>query len=137
MSKETPEAWMFGDGTEEMGNELGALVVNGLKTGTCSAEPLFALEGEDLPKVGQYDIVLDGRNQPLAIIQLTKIDIIPMNQVSEEFARSEGEGDLSYDYWYREHERVFTKFLKEYNLEFTPELPLVCQTFKVLDIYNS
>ncbi|GAA0437671.1 ASCH domain-containing protein [Virgibacillus salarius] len=131
-----PEAWMFGDGTKEMGDELGSLVVNGIKTGTCAAHCVYELEGEEIPKVGQYGIVLDGDNNPLAIIKYTKIDFIKMNEVSSDFARSEGEGDLSYDYWYREHVKFFTWELSQYGLTFTPDLLLVCQTFKVMDVYK-
>lgn len=131
-----PDYWMFGDGSETMGDELGELVIRGLKTGTCSAQCTYELENEPIQQVGQYDIVLDGSNQPLAIIQYTKIEILPMNEVSEEFAISEGEGDLTYDYWYREHEKFFRWELEQYGLTFTPEMLLVCQNFKVVDIYS-
>ncbi len=130
-----PDAWMFGDGSKEMGDELGSLVVNGIKTGTCAAHRVYEFEGEEIPKVDQYDIVLDGENNPLAIIKYTKIDFVKMNDVTSDFARSEGEGDLSYDYWYRGHEKFFTWELNQHGLTFTPDLLLVCQTFKVMD-YN-
>lgn len=132
----TPDSWMFGDGTERMGNELGSLVVEGVKTGTCSSLQVYELEQESYPEVGQYDIVLDGKNRPLAIIQYTNIEIIPMNKVTEEFAKSEGEGDLSYSYWYAEHEKFFTWELGLYGLSFSPDMLLVCQNFKVVDIYE-
>lgn len=132
---EVPEAWMFGDGTEAMGDEMGELVVKGIKTGTCSAECVYPLENELPPQAGQYDIVLDGRNEPLAIIKYTNVEVLPMNEVSEAFARSEGEGDLSYDYWYKGHETFFTWELGLYGLIFTPELRVVCQTFEVVDVY--
>uniref|UniRef100_UPI00403FB22B ASCH domain-containing protein n=1 Tax=Candidatus Enterococcus willemsii TaxID=1857215 RepID=UPI00403FB22B len=131
-----PDYWMFGDGSEAMGNKLGELVIRGIKTGTCAAHCTYELENEPIQQVGQYDIVLDGSNQPLAIIQYTKIEILPMNEVSEEFAISEGEGDLTYDYWYREHEKFFRWELEQYGLAFTPEMLLVCQSFKVVDVYS-
>ncbi|WP_025784642.1 ASCH domain-containing protein [Sporosarcina sp. D27] len=134
LSMSAPEAWMFGDGSKEMGDELGSLVVSGMKTGTCAAHCIYELEGEEIPKEGQYDIVLDGDNNPLAIIKYTKIDFVKMNEVTRDFARSEGEGDLSYDYWYREHVKFFTWELSQHGLTFTPELLLVCQTFKVVEV---
>lgn len=129
-----PEAWMFGDGSKEMGDELGNLVASGMKTGTCAAHCIYELEGEEIPKEGQYDIVLDGDNNPLAIIKYTKIDFVKMNEVTRDFARSEGEGDLSYDYWYREHVKFFTWELSQHGLTFTPDLLLVCQTFEVVTV---
>lgn len=134
LNMSVPEAWMFGDGSKEMGDELGSLVVSGMKTGTCAAHCIYELEDEEIPKEGQYDIVLDGDNNPLAIIKYTKIDFVKMNEVTRDFARSEGEGDLSYDYWYREHVKFFTWELSQHGLTFTPDLLLVCQTFKVVAV---
>mgnify|MGYP000757473793 FL=1 len=91
-----PDVWMFGDGSSEMGNRLGQLVVSGRKTATCSSLDIYKMEEEQLPKAGQYDIILDGQSQPLAIIRTTKVEIMPMNKVSESFAQAEGEGAVSY-----------------------------------------
>lgn len=136
LTMNVPDAWMFGDGSKEMGDELGGLVVKGIKTGTCAAHCIFEYEGEVIPKVGQFDIVLDGENNPLAIIKYTKIDFVKMNEVTNDFASSEGEGDLSYDYWYRGHVKFFSWELNQFGLTFTPDLLLVCQTFKVMDTYK-
>lgn len=134
LSSNLPEAWMFGDGSEAMGNELAELVVQGVKRATCSAKCLHDIENEDVPVEGQYNIILNGKNQPACIIQYTQINIIPMNEVTEEFAVLEGEGDLSYKYWFDEHERFFRKELSSFNLAFSFDIDLVCQEFKVVDI---
>lgn len=134
LSLVVPDSWMFGDGTKEMGNKLSSLVIQGVKTGTCGAKCIYDLENEKIPEVGQYDIVLDGTNIPIAIIQYTKIELVPMNNVSKEFARSEGEGDLSYDYWYKGHKAFFSWELSQYDLNYADELLLVCQTFKVVNM---
>lgn len=134
LSQSQPEAWMFGDGSEAMGNDLGELVVQGVKRATCSAKCLHDIDGEDLPAVGQYGIILNGKSEPLCIIQFTKVSITPMNEVTEAFAALEGEGDLSYEYWYNEHERFFRKELSSYNLDFSFDMDLVCQEFKVVDV---
>lgn len=131
----TPDAWMFGDGSKEMGDTLGALVVDGIKTGTCAAHCIYELEGEKLQQVGQFDIILDGDENPLAIIQYTNIELVKMKNVTPAFAKSEGEGDLSYDYWYDAHVQFFIWELGLYDLTFTPDIVLVCQTFEVVDIY--
>lgn len=126
---------MFGDGSKEMGDTLGALVVDGIKTGICAAHCIYELEGEKLQQIGQFDIVLDGDENPLAIIQYTNIELVKMKNVTPAFAKSEGEGDLSYDYWYDAHVQFFTWELGLYDLTFTPDIVLVCQTFEVVDIY--
>ncbi|MFD0589217.1 ASCH domain-containing protein [Paenibacillus sp. GCM10027627] len=129
-------AWMFGDGSKEMGDELAKLVVDGIKTATCSAHCAYEFENEELPKQGQYDIILDGSNYPVAIIQYTNVELCKMNEVTADFAKKEGEGDLSYTYWYEEHVKFFTWELGLYNLTFSDDLMLVCQTFRVVDIYQ-
>lgn len=129
-----PKAWKFGDGTKEMGNELAELVVKGRKKATCSAKCIHDIKNEAIPVEGQYNIVLNGENEPVCIIQYTKVSITPMNQVTEEFAALEGEDDLSYKYWYNEHERFFRKELGLLNIDFTSDIELVCQEFKVVDI---
>ncbi|WP_421673630.1 ASCH domain-containing protein [Staphylococcus gallinarum] len=128
-----PDAWMFGDGSETMGDELAELVVSGVKRATCSAKCIHDIEGEELPVEGQYSIILNGKNEPVCIIQFTKINILPMNEVTQTFATLEGEGDLSYKYWFEEHEKFFRKELSSYNLNFSYDIDLVCQEFKVVD----
>ncbi len=49
-----------------------------------------------LPSVGDYSIILSSEDVPLAIIQTVKVEVLPMNEVSEEFAIAEGEGDRTY-----------------------------------------
>lgn len=127
-----PDAWMFGDGTKAMGDELSSLVVSGIKTATCSAYELYALEGEKLPTVGLLDIVLNGDNEPVAIIETTKVEVKKMCEVTPEFSRAEGEGDRTHSYWYKVHEQFFTTLLQKENRSFSPEMLLVCQNFKIV-----
>ncbi|WP_425487920.1 ASCH domain-containing protein [Listeria rustica] len=128
-----PDAWAFGYGAE-MADRLGALVVDGVKTASCAAHCVHEIEGERIPEVGEYNIVLDGKNEPLVIIRYTEVELVKMNEVSQDFARSEGEGDLSYEYWYDAHVRFFTSELEQFGLTFTPDLLLVCQRFEVVHI---
>ncbi|OLP64889.1 hypothetical protein BACPU_22100 [Bacillus pumilus] len=121
-------AWAFGANPDH----LLDLVLQRKKTATCSGHILYEKEQEPLPKVGQYSIILDSHDVPKAIIQITHVDIIPMNQVSESFARAEGEGDLTYDYWYRVHKEFFTEALKPYGLAFKNDMLLVCERFKLI-----
>ena len=51
-----------------------------------------------------------------------------MNEVTEEFAKAEGLD--SYQNWWDAHEKFFTDALKEYTLEFLPEMLVVCERFR-------
>lgn len=124
------EAFQFGASS----GWLASLVVEGKKTATTSGYVFYELESEELPKKGDYSIVLDENNQPVAVIQIQSVDVLPMNEVSEEFALAEGEGD--YDFWWRAHEEFFTNELKPYGKTFSPDLMVVCERFVNLSLKN-
>lgn len=107
---------------------LADLVVEGKKTATTSGYVFYELEKEALPQAGEYYIVLNGVEEPVAVIQIQSVEVMPMNEVTEEFALSEGEGD--YRFWWDVHEKFFTELLKEYDKEFSPNMLVVCERFK-------
>ncbi|MCM2677217.1 ASCH domain-containing protein [Alkalicoccobacillus plakortidis] len=93
-SPNTYTAWSFGDSVE-MANILLELVLSGRKTATSCNYTLAQQQGEELPEVGQMNIVLDGHGEAKGIIRTTHIEVVPFHKVTERFARLEGEGDLS------------------------------------------
>jgi uncharacterized protein YhfF len=123
------EAW--GDGPE-MADELGVLIAAGTKTGTCSALWEWEAEGEPLPDAGTVTVVVDGRGEPLCIVETTEVTIRKYNEVDADFARAEGEGDLSLAYWQEAHRRFFSRSLPKIGLEFSEEMPLVCEGFQLI-----
>ena len=118
------EAFQFGASA----NWLAQLVVEGKKTATTSGYVFYELEKEEIPKIGEYAIVLNAQDEPVAVIQNQSIEVVPMNEVTEEFALAEGEGD--YSYWWNAHEKFFTNELNGHNLEFSPNMLVVCERFK-------
>ena len=127
----TPGAEGWGDGPA-MADELGALIVQGIKTATCSALWEWEAEGNPPPKVGYLTIALDGRGEPLCIVETTEISIHNYNEVDADFAREEGEGDLSLNYWREAHKNYFSRVLPKIGREFSEEMPLVCERFRVI-----
>jgi len=59
-----------------------------------------------------------------------------MNEVAEEFAIAEGEGDRTYKYWWEAHEKFFRNELKAIGRVFSEDMLLVCERFKVVDVKN-
>jgi len=123
---EKVEAFQFGAEADW----LADLVVEGKKTATCSAHVLYEIENEPLPHVGEYNIVLDAKEEPVAIIRVTEVSIMPMNEVPVEFALAEGEGD--YEFWWNAHENFFKSELGKVNLEYSESMPLVCERFETI-----
>jgi uncharacterized protein YhfF len=123
------EGW--GD-SPEMADELGALISSGTKTATCSALWEYEAEGEALPEVGTKTVVLDGKGEPLCIIETTEVEMRPFDGVDERFAYEEGEGDRSLTYWREAHWRFFSRTLPKIGKAPTLDMPLVCERFRVI-----
>ncbi len=123
-------AWQFGASPDE----LAQLVIDGTKTATCSAHIHYELEKEPVPAAGDYSIILDSRDRPVAMIKTVEVTLTPMNEVTEAFAAAEGEGDRSYAYWWRVHEAFFSKEMKTIGQEFTEDMLLVCERFELVDV---
>lgn len=121
----------FGD-SPEMADELLAPVLAGIKTATCSAVWEWEHDGEAIPYVGMLSVILDGKNEPACIIETTEVTIKKYNEVDPQFASDEGEGDRSLTYWRKAHEGFFTRTLPRIGKEFSEDMPLVCERFKVV-----
>lgn len=121
----------FGD-NPALADELATLVLSGVKTGTCSALWEWEAEGNPMPEVGLISITLNGTGDPICILETTEVTIRRYNEVDEDFARAEGEGDLSLAYWREAHKRFFSRVLAKIGREFSEDMPVVCERFKVL-----
>ena len=106
------------------------MVLKGSKTATASAYDLYAVDNEPLPQEGTFDIILDGQDQAVCIVEITRVSVQPFNQVSAQHAYKEGEGDKSLAYWRQVHEDFFTDCLGEAGLTFTPESKVVLEEFR-------
>lgn len=122
------EAWSYGDAPDE----LLALTLSGRKRATASALPLYAIDGEAVPKAGDYSVLLDSRGQAACVLRTTSVRIVPFIEVSAAFAALEGEGDLSLTYWRSVHEAFFRRAMAGAGLVFTQDMPVVCEEFEVV-----
>lgn len=122
------EAWAYGDDPDA----LAELTRVGVKTATASAGVWYEDGSEPLPRTGEYSVILDSREEAVCVIRTTRVCTVPFNEVSEEQAYREGEGDRSLSYWRRVHEDFFRKELAEAGIEFSPEMPVVCEEFEVV-----
>lgn len=98
----------------------------------CSKNWEFDAEGESPPEPGALTIVLDGKGQPLCIVETTEVSVRSFNEVDAQFAYEEDEGDRSLAYWRDAHRRFFTRYLSKIGREFSEEMPLVCERFRMI-----
>ncbi|SDU78843.1 ASCH domain-containing protein [Arcanobacterium phocae] len=125
-----PPAFAFGDGTRELASQLAHLVVSGVKTATSSYAPVYDVNDEAYPRVGDLAILLDGDAHPVALLRNRKVEIIPFNEISDDIAQAEGEGPLTQ--WLAEHTRIFTTDAHDLGLEFNENASVIVEYFDVM-----
>lgn len=122
------EAFFFGD-SEELANELAALVLQGTKRATAAALWSYEAEGQRPPQPGDLSIVTDWAGQPLCVIETQAVEVVPFREVTAEFAATEGEGDGSLAFWQRAHREFFSRECAAADREFTESMLVVCERF--------
>lgn len=125
------DAWSFGD-NPEMADELMKLVLAGKKTGTTTLAIELEREGEKMPRVGDYNIILDGKGKPAGIIRTTSVVVKPFNEVKEAFAYSEGENDRTLKSWRREHWKLWTRVGQKLGFAMKEDLLVICENFELV-----
>ncbi|HEX7352651.1 ASCH domain-containing protein [Brachybacterium sp.] len=125
---EPPEAWPFG-ATAAQADGLLQLVLEGVKTATASALGDYEADGEEVPRVGDLAIILDGAGAPRAVLEVTAVTVVPFDEVTAEHARDEGEDDRSLESWRRLHEEFWTEHSAT---GFAPDMSVVCERFRLV-----
>ena len=112
-------------------DQLTALVLSGKKTAFFTSFATYAIDQEPLPVSGELYIVVDRANNPVCVIEITSVTVLPFNEITWDMAALEGE-DENLAQW---KERK-TEYLQEegdiLGFEFKPDLKLVFQTFQVI-----
>lgn len=124
-------AWHFCN-DEKNANKLANLVSNGTKKATTSLYYSYQLEKEPLPVVGQHNIILNWDGIAQCIIRSINIELVPFNEVTEAFAKAEGEGDQSLNYWKKVHKTAFENELMTVEKNFSEDMIVVCEEFEVV-----
>lgn len=130
-SERTYEAWYFCD-NETDANNLADLARRGIKRATASLKKSYEIENEPLPKEKDLSIITDFYGAAVCIIEVEKVEIIPFNEITEEYAKIEGEGDGSLAYWREGHLNFFKKEAIALDFEFSENELVVFMTFKVV-----
>lgn len=123
------DVWSFGH-TEKEAEELLSLVLIKKKTATTSSYLNLFYDCDDIPKINEVSIITDFNGKAKAIIQITDVQIINFNQMTEELASKEGEGNL--EEWKKIHQKFYARELQFINTEFNENIPLVYEEFKLI-----
>ncbi|STW39368.1 putative cytoplasmic protein [Klebsiella pneumoniae] len=69
----------------QLANELADLIKKGIKTASCGSFASYQQE-ESAPRIGSYNIILDGQNVPVCVIRLISMQLVRFCDVTEAFA---------------------------------------------------
>jgi len=123
--------WYFSD-NEKDANELAQLVLAGEKRATSPSLWWFEANGESIPAEGDLEVVTNWDGEAQCIVETTKVEIVPFNEISEEYAQTEGEGDKSLDYWRHVHWAYYQRELRDTDFDRVEDMPIVCMRFRVV-----
>jgi uncharacterized protein YhfF len=87
----------------DLRRQLVDAVLRGEKTATAGLpEP-----GGSHGSAGDRELLLGFDDEPVGVVELTEVRVVPAGEIDEQFARDEGEGFESVEDWRVAHERFF------------------------------
>jgi len=123
------DAWGFGD-TPELINELLGYVLGGIKRTSTSLYIETELEGWPEPKVGEFNIILDGEDKPVALIKTVSARKVKYRDVDADHAYWEGERSL--ESYFREHDKYYKRRGEALGFEFNGDLEVILDRFELV-----
>lgn len=113
-----------------------AAILAGTKTTMTGLPELHERAGEPLPAAGDKLCLVDSDGRPAAVIELTRVDIVPISTVTDDYAHAEGRGYRDATHWRAAHETFFqSDFVAEFlghTPRFDDDTPVVTQHFRVI-----
>jgi uncharacterized protein YhfF len=125
------DVFHFDDNAKDA-SELVALVLSGTKGATASLLCEYGGDGKRAPEQGDLSVVTDWAGSPLCVIETTAVEAEAFEEVDEDFAAAEGEGDGSLRHWRAAHEAYFARVCERLGREPTVHMEVVCEPFRVL-----
>jgi uncharacterized protein YhfF len=107
----------------ELRRQLVDAVLRGEKTATAGLA-----EDDDDPegRAGDRRLLLGLDDEPVGVVELTEVRVVPAGEINLAFARDEGEGFESVEEWREAHERLFERPLRD-------DTPIVATRFRLVE----
>ncbi|GAB3831460.1 ASCH domain-containing protein [Dactylosporangium cerinum] len=117
---------------------LVAAVLDGTKTTTTALAQDYELDGEPMPAAGDRAAVIDSAGRPVAVIEMTRVDVLPLGDVDVRHARDEGEGHDTVAAWRAGHEEFwhgpdYRGWLGDPEFTVDDTTPAVLQRFRLVE----
>lgn len=131
IDENTPyEAWGFCGG-EDGCDELLELVLEGKKFGTASIYEDYLSEGDEIPGDREYSVLLNSKEEAIAVIRNFEVKVEPFYRVSEYHGYSEGEEERNLEAWRRIHDNYWQEDFNRLNISSAKECHAVEEKFTV------
>ena len=111
-------------------DELAKKVQTGEKIATSSLYDYYCMHLKEMIKENEYASILDSQGREVCIIQINRIKIIEFQNITNEFAIDEGDGDL--ENWLKIHTEYYSLLLDKIGKRLTGETKLLCEWFTVV-----
>ncbi len=125
---ECSEVFRFGRDNEESDRIL-KLVLRGKKRAAVHSLAAYRVDGEPLPKKDEYSVVTDWDGIPYCVIKVTRVQIIPFNEITPEQAKKVGYSSI--EEWREKHRDFFIRNGAEFGYEFSEDMPVVFEEFRL------
>jgi uncharacterized protein YhfF len=125
------DAWGFGDNPELM-DELLGYIKQGIKRTSTGLVKENELEGWPEPKLGDYDVILDGAGKPVLVIETVSLRRVKYRDVDAEHAYWEGEGDRTLETYFKEHDKYYMRRGEALGFTFNKDMLVDLSRFEIV-----
>ncbi|MCX2718706.1 ASCH domain-containing protein [Lentiprolixibacter aurantiacus] len=106
------------------------LVLSGTKRATSHSLLGLQLRGERLPKIGDFTVLTDWNGKARCIVRTAGVKLKPFFSIPGSYAKLEGEGDKSLEYWKKMHWEFYKRELEPFGREPRESMIVVCEVFE-------
>ncbi len=119
----------FGN-SEEESVEILEQLMRGEKTAISHCVPYYIVTRSPMPKAGEYTMVTDFYGNPCCILRTNEVIIEAVNEVTEELAAQECQGDLIA--WRERKQEEFKALAKRPGFHYSEGLPVLMELVDVI-----
>lgn len=112
----------------ELRHELVGLVLSGPKRATAGLLSDYEIEGEALEAIGEHLVLVGDNGRRVGVVEITGVEVVLFSEVTDDFARAEGEGFAGYLDWATAHRAFWERIGRRID----DQTPVVCLRFKLL-----
>jgi uncharacterized protein YhfF len=112
-----------------MRERLTALALDGTKVATAGLlQQDYLDESEAVEAVGEHQVLLGNTDDPVATVEIARVQVHGFLDVPWEFARDEGEGFTSIQHWRDGHRSYYQR----HGIDVDEDTQFVCTWFRVI-----